>query len=36
MTEIGAHGARLTIDLGAIAANWRILAERGGTACAAP
>ncbi|WP_457106530.1 alanine racemase [Methylobacterium sp. P5_C11] len=35
-TETGAHGARLTIDLGAIAANWRLLAARGaGTACAA-
>ncbi|MCJ2065662.1 alanine racemase [Methylobacterium sp. J-088] len=35
-TEIGAHGARLTIDLGAIAANWRSLAARGpGSACAA-
>jgi alanine racemase len=33
--EIGAHGARLTIDLGAIAANWRLLAERGGAPCAA-
>jgi alanine racemase len=35
-TEIGAHGARLTIDLGAIAANWRALAARGaGAECAA-
>src|SRR5690349_17219245 len=35
-TDIGAHGARLTIDLGAIAANWRTLAARGGgVACAA-
>ena len=34
MTEIGAHGARLTIDLGAIAANWRTLAARGAD-CAA-
>ncbi len=31
----GAHGARLTIDLGAIVANWRILAVRGGAPCAA-
>ncbi|RYF10474.1 MAG: alanine racemase, partial [Oxalobacteraceae bacterium] len=30
----GAHGARLTIDLGAIAANWRSLAARGAD-CAA-
>jgi alanine racemase len=29
-----AHGARLTIDLGAIAANWRLLAARGAD-CAA-
>ncbi|WP_010685008.1 alanine racemase [Methylobacterium mesophilicum] len=34
--DIGAHGARLTIDLGAIVANWRTLAARGaGAACAA-
>ncbi|MCJ2122829.1 alanine racemase [Methylobacterium sp. J-077] len=33
-TEIGAHGARLTIDLGAIVANWRMLAARGAD-CAA-
>ncbi|AIQ92202.1 MULTISPECIES: alanine racemase [Methylobacterium] len=36
VTEIGAHGARLTIDLGAIVANWRFLAARGaGADCAA-
>ena len=32
--DIGAHGARLTIDLGAIVANWRMLAARGAD-CAA-
>jgi alanine racemase len=29
-----AHGARLTIDLGAIVANWRACAARAGVACA--
>ena len=34
--DVSAHGARLTIDLGAIAGNWRRLAARGaGVACAA-
>ena len=34
--EVGAHGARLTIDLGAIRANWRRLAAAGPEAeCAA-
>jgi alanine racemase len=34
--DVGAHGARLTIDLGAIAENWRRLEARGsGAACAA-
>lgn len=32
--DIGAHGARLTVDLGAVAANWRLLAARGAD-CAA-
>ncbi|MHB2210517.1 alanine racemase [Methylobacterium sp. CM6257] len=36
VTEIGVHGARLTIDLRAIVANWQMLADRGaGAACAA-
>ncbi|WP_370693881.1 alanine racemase [Methylobacterium sp. NEAU K] len=34
-TDIGAHGARLTIDLGAIVANWRMLSARGAADCAA-